>query len=909
MKTSTRFRSSGRRTTRTLRRSLTLAALLAATAIVGLLPSAAGAVSGTKPWVVALCKFTDLSSEPSTYTPSYFEQFFSDAGSSKLGALSYWRDISYGNLSVSGTVVKGWNSLGMTRYEWAGLSRYNKIKTCAQTAVGQVDYANYYGVIAIFNDDSAARAASTTLASGINASQTSITVASSAGFPAPPFAVSINDGSSENAEEVHVTAVSGTTWTISRAYEGSTAKAHGANAAVTLYDGGDLGAVGPASGAGPLGVTLGGNNYTLGMVVLPPQTSQTAAMHEMGHGFAYEHSRALSLSTTDYQDCYDMMSADACRNSTRSVYTFQGDFGAAGVLGDANVAASGPGMNAINLDRMGWLSGARVGSWNNCSNGTFTMAALNHAEVSGNQEMRINDVQSIATPDNGMTNSDYLTVELRSKSLWDRGIPADAFVLHLHGQDGYSYWLDTLDGPGGDGALTAGEWYADTTRNVYVAVNSITPASYVGQVTLSTCKIDTTLTLTGATEGDYSDEVTLSGRLSVSGSGAPVPRALVDLSVGSQSCQSTTDPAGNASCTVTLTQTPGSYTESASYGGNPAYEGASTSRAFTIDREDTTLTYGGALTSKYHDAFTASATLADSDSGAALAGRTVDFTLGVGDTCSNATDASGVASCSITPQQPAGSVSMVSAFAGDTFYKASSDSDAFEITKHETTTLYTGRTVILQGQPLTLTAQLLEHPGVPIAGRTMTIALAGQTCTTGPTDASGNASCTLASVAAPALGPQQVTASFAGDAYYLPSSETVNVIVFAFPSRGAFTLGDRTVAGATPSTTVTWWSDSWSTLNRLSGGPVTSSFKGFAGTLSASPPFCGGTWTTLPGNSPPPVSGVPSYMGTLVTTQVRKSGNTYSGNIVQIVVVRTNPGYAPSPSNAGTGTIVATYCP
>lgn len=891
------------------RRGATAAVVFVAAVLLGaFVPAAANAVSGTKPWVVALCKFTDLSSEPSTYTPSYFEQLFSDAGSSKLGALNYWKDVSYGNLSVSGTVVKGWNSLGMTRYEWAGLSRYNKIKTCANTAAGQVDYANYYGVIAIFNDDSPSRAASTTVPAATNDSQTSIGVASSAGFPAPPFAVVINDGSNENAEKVHVTGVSGTTWTITRAYEGSAAKSHAANAAVTLLDGGDLGAVTPAGGAGPLGVTLGGNSYTLGMVVLPPQTSQTAAMHEMGHGFGYKHSRALSLSTKDYQDCYDMMSADACRNDTRSVYTFAGDFGAAGVLGDSNPGASGPGMNAINLDRMGWLPSSRVGSWNNCSNGTFTMAALNHSEVSGNQEMRINDVQSINTPDNGMTNSDYLTVELRSKSGWDRGIPADAFVLHLHGQDGYSYWLDTLDGPGGDGALTAGEWYADTTRNVYVAVNSISPASYVGQVTLSTCKIDTTLTLTGATEGDYSDEVTLSGRLLVSGSGAPVPRALVDLAVGGQSCQGTTDAAGNASCTVTLTQTPGSYTESASYGGNPAYEASNTSRAFTIDREDTTLTYVGALTSKYHDAFTASATLADSDSGAALAGRTVAFTLGVGDTCTNATNASGVASCSITPQQPAGSVSMVSAFAGDTFYKPSSDSDTFEITKHETATLYTGRTVILQGQPLTLTAQLLEHPGVPIAGRTMTISLAGQTCTTGPTDASGNASCTLASVAAPALGPQQVTASFAGDAYYLPSSETKDVIVFAFPSRGAFTLGDLTVASATPSTRVTWWSDSWNALNRLSGGAVTSSFKGFAGTLGSNPPACGGTWTTLPGNSPPPVGGVPSYMGTLVSSQVQKSGNTYSGNVVKIVVVRTNPGYGPDPSRAGTGTIVATYC-
>ena len=39
--------------------------------------------------------------------------------------------------------------------------------------------------------------------------------------------------------------------------------------------------------------------------------------------------------------------------------------------------------------------------------------------------------------------------------------------------------------------------------------------------------------------------------------------------------------------------------------------------------------------------------------------------------------------------------------------------------------------------------------------------------------------------------------AFAGDTYYLPSSNSAPVIVFAFPSRGAFVLGDTTVASAT----------------------------------------------------------------------------------------------------------------
>jgi hypothetical protein len=49
-------------------------------------------------------------------------------------------------------------------------------------------------------------------------------------------------------------------------------------------------------------------------------------------------------------------------------------------------------------------------------------------------------------------------------------------------------------------------------------------------------------------------------------------------------------------------------------------------------------------------------------------------------------------------------------------------------------------------------------------------------------------------------------------------------------------------------------------------------------------------------------------MGVVVTSSVKKSGSAISGNSVHIVVVKVAPGYAPSPSNHGTGTIVATFC-
>jgi hypothetical protein len=164
------------------------------------------------------------------------------------------------------------------------------------------------------------------------------------------------------------------------------------------------------------------------------------------------------------------------------------------------------------------------------------------------------------------------------------------------------------------------------------------------------------------------------------------------------------------------------------------------------------------------------------------------------------------------------------------------------------------------------------------------------------------------------LGPETVGASFAGDGYYSPSSATTTAIVFAFPSRGAFTLGDQTVAAATPATTVTWWADTWSALDSLTGGAAPAADKGFAGNVTlpttspASPAACTPNWTTTGGNSPPPTSGVPSYMGVLVTSRVTKNGSTIAGNTVHIVVVAVGAGYSPNPANHGVGTVVATYC-
>ncbi|HUZ02297.1 MAG TPA: Ig-like domain repeat protein, partial [Thermomicrobiaceae bacterium] len=132
-----------------------------------------------------------------------------------------------------------------------------------------------------------------------------------------------------------------------------------------------------------------------------------------------------------------------------------------------------------------------------------------------------------------------------------------------------------------------------------------------------------------------------------------------------------------------------------------------TSNASTIiwTQAPTTLTYDGATTSDYHDPATVSATLTSQVTNAPIPGETVVFTLNGAETCSGVTDASGKASCSITPQEAANTYPPVAGFAGSANYQASSTTVNFVVTLEETTLTITSSNTLASGSPVS--AQLL----------------------------------------------------------------------------------------------------------------------------------------------------------------------------------------------------------
>jgi hypothetical protein len=90
---------------------------------------------------------------------------------------------------------------------------------------------------------------------------------------------------------------------------------------------------------------------------------------------------------------------------------------------------------------------------------------------------------------------------------------------------------------------------------------------------------------------------------------------------------------------------------------------------------------------------------AHTDNSAPVAGKTLTLTMGA-ESCSQVSDPNGQVACTITPTEAAGPFTVTAGFAGDGNYLAAAVSRPFTVTREETTTTYTGPTVIAQGNPV-----------------------------------------------------------------------------------------------------------------------------------------------------------------------------------------------------------------
>jgi hypothetical protein len=438
----------------------------------------------------------------------------------------------------------------------------------------------------------------------------------------------------------------------------------------------------------------------------------------------------------------------------------------------------------------------------------------------------------------------------------------------------------------------------------------------------------TSFSYTGTSPLTNGSPATISGTLTTSEptAGTSLGGQPVTLTIGSgssaQSCTGTTNASGYVSCTIpTVNQTAGTVNVTSTYGGNVDYKSTSGWQYSVPVYTPTKLTVNSG-TSDYNDACTEktsfvcpSATLTNALTGAGIGGETVTLTLNGTQSCSGTTASNGRVSCSITPNEAAGSYPLTGSFGGDSSKapqpKASSGSNTYVVTHEETAITYTGGSMVVNGVPFTLSSNLTTD-GNPLGGRLVTMTLgsgsSAQSCT-GTTLANGSASCIIASPKQ-VSGTVPITAVFAGDAWYVPASARgsgcgggITATVASMPSTGAFVIGDKSAGAPTIGTTVDFWGSQYWHDNSFSGSVTApATMKGW---LDKAPSLTiGGTWTADTSSANPP-SSVPVYMVVIVSSWEKQSGSTETGDIKHLVVVQVQPGYgAGGCHTAGFGTII-----
>jgi pimeloyl-ACP methyl ester carboxylesterase len=152
------------------------------------------------------------------------------------------------------------------------------------------------------------------------------------------------------------------------------------------------------------------------------------------------------------------------------------------------------------------------------------------------------------------------------------------------------------------------------------------------------------------------------------------------------------------------------------------------------------------------------------------------------------------------------------------------------------------------------------------------------------------------------LGPQTVAVAISDDGGSRAAA-TTNLMVYGVSAGGSFVIGD---GNASVGTTAQFWGARWWKANATSGGSAPADFLGYA--PGVPPAACGATWTSLPGASSDPSATLPGYVAVVVTDRVTRVGSVLSGEVVHVVVVKTQPGYAPDAGHLGTGVVVATVC-
>jgi M6 family metalloprotease-like protein len=111
-------------------------------------------VSGSRPWLSIMCKFSDFNVEPKSL--GYFQNMYADT---YPGLNHYWRELSYDTANISGSSAAGWFVLPHDEAYYnpsdtqGGTDRTLLANDCLAAADASVDFSRYSGINMMFNTD------------------------------------------------------------------------------------------------------------------------------------------------------------------------------------------------------------------------------------------------------------------------------------------------------------------------------------------------------------------------------------------------------------------------------------------------------------------------------------------------------------------------------------------------------------------------------------------------------------------------------------------------------------------------------------------------------------------------------------------------------------------------------------
>ncbi|NLI00871.1 MAG: Ig-like domain repeat protein [Chthonomonadales bacterium] len=212
---------------------------------------------------------------------------------------------------------------------------------------------------------------------------------------------------------------------------------------------------------------------------------------------------------------------------------------------------------------------------------------------------------------------------------------------------------------------------------------------------------------------------------------------------------------------------------------NPDGQSATAAGAFEIIRAIPTTLVADDVAGVIGEVVNLTATLTNDDTSAGIPGKTITFKVDGNVVGTAVTDANGVATLPVQIPEGfgAGEHEILAAFAFDGTYRPSEDTATATVSKAGTTAVADDKTAKI-GATVGLTATLTRnHDSAPIVGRTVGFSVDGTGVGNGVTNASGVAGTNYVVPEGPGVGTRTITAAFAGDGDYNPSTDDATLTV------------------------------------------------------------------------------------------------------------------------------------